>query len=40
MIEGFNTNTGKDVFIKALVESVGGYVHQNDAKKKPSLALI
>ena len=32
MIEGFNTNTGKDVFIKALVDSVGGYVHQNDAK--------
>src|SRR6056300_678779 len=32
MIEGFNTNTGKDVFIKALVESVGGYIHQNDVK--------
>lgn len=29
MIEGFNTNTGKDVFVKALVESVNGIVHKN-----------
>ena len=32
MIEGFCTNTGKDVFIHALCNSVGGYVHQNDVK--------
>ena len=29
MIEGFNTNTGKDVFVKALVESVNGILHKN-----------